>query len=93
MGRVYALIELDAALDRAALRREMRVGITPAALRQRQFLKLANADMEQGKSSACITGCFPVASQIHTPQATRGGRRAQRRNAVAMWARVGSAYR
>lgn len=35
VGRVYPLIELDAALDRAALRREVRVGITPAALRQR----------------------------------------------------------
>lgn len=35
VGRVYPLIELDAALDRAALRREVRVGVTPAALRQR----------------------------------------------------------
>lgn len=35
VGRVYPLIELDAALDRAAFRREVRVGVTPAALRQR----------------------------------------------------------
>lgn len=35
VGRVYPLIELDAALERAALHREVRVGVTPAALRQR----------------------------------------------------------
>ena len=35
VGRVYPLAELDAALERAALYREVRVGVTPAALRQR----------------------------------------------------------
>ena len=34
VGRVYPLAELDAALERAALYREVRVGVTPAALRQ-----------------------------------------------------------
>ncbi len=33
VGRVYALADLDAALERAALYREVRVGITPAGLR------------------------------------------------------------
>lgn len=35
VGRVYPLAELDAALERAARYREVRVGITPAGLRQR----------------------------------------------------------
>ncbi len=35
VGRVYPLIDVDSALDRAALHREVRVGVSPAGMRRR----------------------------------------------------------